>query len=1453
MRTDLSSFNTAAQLQKLVCETLLSSAELNALSVEFIPENRQDIDYQIKKNLMQQGLVGICMTPTMNYIGHDGASISYDVKGLTLQIVENVPVNRASNKVSCVTGLDVANYVASYLGGPQAAPGFGIFCPTGIEQGEDNGLIVTKCTFDCTIDGGYGGEFQPISGYHVFNPYVTRDDISSLIQLSIDFNAMSAMVSACISSSMNKADLSTVLSVRDDLIEGIEYVHDEVQDVSSHQRYYLPLSGGTLKSDPDVVQMGGVNLSPSRIQISDGMAGGSSITVNSSKVQLGQVNGPNYPVQEIAEGNYSSFGFVKVNSTGLDVALSAVQERAISSASGHLSVLSDYYTKNETSSSAQISTEIDRLDGRVDAVQEDLLLSTITLEEKKLDGEMVSAFSFLKSFTLKDGETQQNFLELTASFVLTKDAPLAGESRSPRMAGKVVVWHTLNDQLLLKNTGLVSNQLDHYIIPYDERDYSFVENNDILAITMSRGKPYLSWKTSYEVLRDDYYTDAPVIRLTEEQSNMLDAGKAYWSAYRADKNALQNYYTKAQTSSDYELTQKFNKIYEKTQTSSDAELSTEFAKKSDISSLTGYVPYVADLNGQKNAVTIGSRQNNPPVGTWSLVNGTTCVAQGTSSHAEGGSSVASGNFSHAEGYAGNATGPFTHAEGKQTYATEDGAHAEGYQTSATASYAHSEGTQTIASGAWSHAEGGQTSALGFQSHAEGYKTVADFGSSHAEGHETSALAQYSHAEGYRTVANGQWSHADGVRAIVKQEDNHTYAWNGDGDISGYTSHGMGSYNINPVNGISGLYIGEKTLDTILKEAVPEELYNKADAEILSAYTCDKVHTFTQGYAPPTLIASLSVHYVFAKVKNATSCLNEQWRIGGYVTDAKVVDLSAFEEIAGFSLTKDDLVGRVLPYDNLNANYLYRYHKILPFITLAHWTQAPSQNQFYLTFPSQEVTNIEYQWNVENSLSSRKLTARDSAILAASDAICQNYLAMRNFSYEKNQTSSAAELSAAFENNKGVQEVSASVDVLKTELYGADKDMSMVATLKLDRLQEQLNAYSAHLSIEPLSGQPKLSAMAQRTADIYEIYGIPCQPLSSMSALYESVHDIGISTDLSTTFMLSFKQSYFDIVADVTRHDNDIFHLSTYGLATRALIPQNVSDLSNDVGYAKWTGVRQYAYRKTDTSSAVELSSAFANIQLSDVYKKNETSSASELSTAFSTIELSGYVPYQDAVKKAVTVGTRSNGAVGTYSFTAGESNRAGGADEVFGGNGCQVALGKNNVVNGSRAVAIGENNTAWGRNTVAIGRFCNAGAEYSQARGYDSRTNGYYAIADGVNCSAEGNYTMALGLSANTTFGHNGALVWNGAELCTTYNSHGKGTFNVNTENGISGFYIGNDNLANTFATTSSATQIARKEVADFQAQLSTIAPLSADCTMQELLGAVNTIIAALKAQIIHN
>ena len=199
----------------------------------------------------------------------------------------------------------------------------------------------------------------------------------------------------------------------------------------------------------------------------------------------------------------------------------------------------------------------------------------------------------------------------------------------------------------------------------------------------------------------------------------------------------------------------------------------------------GAVPLVEDASGEKTAVTIGSRKDGERVGEYSFANGDGVTASVPHSHAEGGDTTASGAYSHAEGVTTTASGESS----------------------------HSEGMSTAASGNYSHAEGTLTTASGYGSHAEGDSTTASGG--------------HSHAEGAGTTASGAYSHTDGILSQTPSGHYYAYAWNGDETISvPYISHGAGTFNINPVGGLNGFYIGEQTLHAILT--------NKADNASISA-------------------------------------------------------------------------------------------------------------------------------------------------------------------------------------------------------------------------------------------------------------------------------------------------------------------------------------------------------------------------------------------------------------------------------------------------------------------------------------------------------------------------------------------------------------------------------------------------------------------------------------------
>ena len=121
----------------------------------------------------------------------------------------------------------------------------------------------------------------------------------------------------------------------------------------------------------------------------------------------------------------------------------------------------------------------------------------------------------------------------------------------------------------------------------------------------------------------------------------------------------------------------------------------------------------------------------------------------------------------------------------------------------------------------SFANGSDVTAAGRSSHAGGVGTTA-YDGAHAEGVGTTAMGNYSHAEGQNTIAVANGSHTDGIYSCTLRYDDYSYTWNGDGtktEGSLYTSHGYGTFNINPDGGLRGFWIGEQTLEAIIAAAI----------------------------------------------------------------------------------------------------------------------------------------------------------------------------------------------------------------------------------------------------------------------------------------------------------------------------------------------------------------------------------------------------------------------------------------------------------------------------------------------------------------------------------------------------------------------------------------------------------------------------------------------------------
>ena len=142
--------------------------------------------------------------------------------------------------------------------------------------------------------------------------------------------------------------------------------------------------------------------------------------------------------------------------------------------------------------------------------------------------------------------------------------------------------------------------------------------------------------------------------------------------------------------------------------------------------------------------------------------------------------------------------------------------------------------------------GSRSGIVGPYSLANGNNVTASGQGSHAEGLETVASGVYSRADGMFTEALGPGSYALGYMTKALPSHRHAFVWNGYGAISEkYPSHGEGTFNINPINGVYGFYIGDKTLS----ETISDGVAGKADTT--NVYTKAEVDAKVENAVLPT--------------------------------------------------------------------------------------------------------------------------------------------------------------------------------------------------------------------------------------------------------------------------------------------------------------------------------------------------------------------------------------------------------------------------------------------------------------------------------------------------------------------------------------------------------------------------------------------------------------------------
>lgn len=150
------------------------------------------------------------------------------------------------------------------------------------------------------------------------------------------------------------------------------------------------------------------------------------------------------------------------------------------------------------------------------------------------------------------------------------------------------------------------------------------------------------------------------------------------------------------------------------------------------------------------------------------------------------------------------------------------------------------------------AQGTNVTASGAFSHAEGDRTVAQGKAAHAEGISTKALGDGSHSSGINTHVTQRGTFAAGVN--ISGTNSLSFIWNGNETSPWYGTHGKGTFNVNPSNGLNGFYIGDSTLqEAIVNSLMDTSVTNHVEVEVDGSNTT----SFVTNHVPTIRTAVLS--------------------------------------------------------------------------------------------------------------------------------------------------------------------------------------------------------------------------------------------------------------------------------------------------------------------------------------------------------------------------------------------------------------------------------------------------------------------------------------------------------------------------------------------------------------------------------------------------------------------
>ena len=482
------------------------------------------------------------------------------------------------------------------------------------------------------------------------------------------------------------------------------------------------------------------------------------------------------------------------------------------------------------------------------------------------------------------------------------------------------------------------------------------------------------------------------------------------------------------------------------------------------------------------------------------------------------------------------------------------------------------------------------------------------------------------AAGAFLCANANYSQALGYNAQTLSSDLYSFVWNGDTRKNVnhyynplcaedyYNSHGVGSFNINPLSGLSGFYIGEQNLADLIDGSGSKIFIDDRISGISGKNDLSVVKLSANEYAQMFIDGQLLSNCIYVVEDDIVNVCGQQIKNLAAGTDFS--DAVTLEQLQSISSQIPLSVGQLIN----DAGYLSAHQSLSNYYTKSDTSSAVEiSDELLLKANISSLTAYEQISSLPNDVSSIVLSSVDEWVITNET---EWSLVSEPIFYPEDGW-----WEAEFSNgNDTVHEIDWYSGAGATQLHFEDEDHNLdvyvekkhknvLSVVTYDYLANQLNVLTSYEQKSSLQSDVSSIVLSSVPYDI------------SFVSEFGTLVDAGTAPEYDYNFSGEIGTNHFFIYHFIGGNVNywgwewgaDYGgNISDFDINTDQMVTVNIANtpLATELGVDSITFTKTQVVKNALGLVTYDYLSSELSTTLNDYYQKSETSSAAEISNAF---------------------------------------------------------------------------------------------------------------------------------------------------------------------------------------------------------------------------------------------